>query len=1505
VGQVVTADPNLPGYEINALYQLYNSTNGADWEYQGTGTHWAFTPTANPCADGWAGITCILPYPYTTNYINQLNLQQFNLQGSLPDAIGNFHHMSLLVLNYNEITGSIPSTITNLTGLYVLDIMVNHLTGEIPDVFNQMPKLNNIALDYNHLNGTIPSTIVSLTTIEYIGLSYNHLNGTIPEGFGSLKLLRDIELTSNMLSGSIPASLCGLPNLQSLDIAKNHLTGALPAELGALSALQVLTAYGNFLQGSLPASMGNLTLLRDFTVYDNQLTGSLPALFGRLVNLQIFQADHNNLNGTFPAGMSNLTHLTTFTVQSNKFSGTLPGELFSLPLLDDLVLSSNRFNGTIPDSIGNLTLVTEIALSYNELTGSIPEAIGKLYMVQSLDFSANRMVGPLPQGLLDLPNLNAFRMFENKLTGPFPEILCEIPTLTIVGLATNLFHGTLPACISQLSQLQELAIQQNSWTGTLPPEYGDLANLRVITLQFCRSLHGTIPESYANLQSLMYLGLTYNSFNGTIPTFLADLPALSALALGVNEFTGTLPEELSTAQNLRAFDVGINRLHGTIPEAYGNFPAAMYLSFSSNNFTGTIPAALGNLPHLTSLNLGLCRLTGTLPPELGGLYSLQYLGAEDNLLTGSIPDSYGYLRRLQYLSLYGNTLTGSIPPSFSGLKSLVSLTLQDNHLIGNIEQLFDPAVQYAIQTVQLSSNRLTGSIPYQVFQLPRLQSLVTIGNCFHGTLPSTMCEAQYLQTLELDALHSATVCQSKLFQGLGTYITKDAVAGTVPSCLFQLPYLQTLHLSSNALTGTLAQDLTITDTLADLSLSYNKLTGTIPESIQRRPWYNLDLSYNRLSGTLSADFAAQQPGSKAVYLQYNKLSGELPGNMINAVNISVLQSNIFTCDADRSDLPQNDPYVDIYQCGSTTTDIPYYEWVACAVVAAAVIGFVYLTREKLDAHLGVTAKLRMMAEWAEMNAAVEGSNLTFISTVLTALCQIGLRCMLFSVLLLAPLYAILAVYYGTHTYEYIWSVSVVLKAGNAPLALEFAFYFALLCIFLVTFVYYVRPLRNTADTTFETTTPPAPSAPAAASASPTGYAAYEPHLRCAAYIFVNFLVVGIVNIYYVFLKLNSTPAFQLTISAFKVVWNGLCSPALSRYFLRPRTHHSTLELFVSLSNTIVIPILAVVFVSPDCFYHAFVQESEISISSSSEVCIAQGAASCAVSSEVQDTVSFHPPFLYNFQCSYVFAEFYVPAFVYVCLFSTFGIPLLELTLVTLHKRAVQGTRWFALLDRIVPRILKPTTASVPEGQVCNPLRPYFDATQFIITQVTYLCLLMTFGAVFPPLAASILLTMVVTSLVTRIKIGRFLRNATDREHSGYKELVEQECRGVASYSALKKAMWMIIIISAVFYALFMFDTLGTSAGFHGSFWILIVFPLMSCVLYCAYCGVRRVRPDLLEPRTGPADQDGADPARSESADARQKTRLHSGAGVLKTITATREDGPGEHGDTFNVLSGQL
>jgi len=85
---------NIPSYERRALHDLYLSTNGNNWVYQnGDEGHWNFTnPDVNPCSssDPWQGLYCssssseLIYY-----YITDISLSYYNLQGTIPDSIGN------------------------------------------------------------------------------------------------------------------------------------------------------------------------------------------------------------------------------------------------------------------------------------------------------------------------------------------------------------------------------------------------------------------------------------------------------------------------------------------------------------------------------------------------------------------------------------------------------------------------------------------------------------------------------------------------------------------------------------------------------------------------------------------------------------------------------------------------------------------------------------------------------------------------------------------------------------------------------------------------------------------------------------------------------------------------------------------------------------------------------------------------------------------------------------------------------------------------------------------------------------------------------------------------------------------------------------------------------------------------------------------------------------------------------------------------------------------------
>jgi hypothetical protein len=106
------------------------------------------------------------------------------------------------------------------------------------------------------------------------------------------------------------------------------------------------------------------------------------------------------------------------------------------------------------------------------------------------------------------------------------------------------------------------------------------------------------------------------------------------------------------------------------------------------------------------------------------------------------------------------------------------------------------------------------------------------------------------------------------------------------------------------------------------------LTGKIPDVIQLHFWNSFDLSYNKFSGILNSNFPFK-PTNSSTTLEVNRLSGDIPKSLQKAQQISLLNSNIFTCGIDRRVLPEFDTNSAHYQCGSNSFNYAIYIFIGC------------------------------------------------------------------------------------------------------------------------------------------------------------------------------------------------------------------------------------------------------------------------------------------------------------------------------------------------------------------------------------------------------------------------------------------------------------------------------------------------------------------------------------------------------------------------------------------------
>eukprot|EP01032_Pedospumella_encystans_P019747 gene19747-22451_t len=593
------------------------------------------------------------------------------------------------------------------------------------------------------------------------------------------------------------------------------------------------------------------------------------------------------------------------------------------------------------------------------------------------------------------------------------------------------------------------------------------------------NMTGHLIDSLGNFPKLIKLELKNNSLVGAVPPGLGNLESLQILNLNRNKFT-------------------------TVPQSLGDLSDLTLLDFYSNELTGPFPAFIQRLTKLTYLDFTINKLTGELPEFIGSLHLMERFYVTENNLVGNIPNSIGNCADIIDLYLNNNTFDGTVPRSISQLQSLSYLFLQDNELRGNLDGVFNSTMQTNLSMVLLSHNQFTGSLPDELFLLPSLTVIEAGANCIRNNpLTKNICEATNLQTIALDGMFSSPHCRESVFPGdRSTYQLTSSLQNGVDPCIYALPNLITLHLSSNGLTGQLPEVVNFAPSFTNLGLSHNFLVGNIPSDFQTRGWASLDLSYNELSGVLISNFSTIQEGA-TLSLRVNRLSGSLPKSIVHAPSeITVIEGNLFFCRQGGSDLPKEDDYFQQYQCGSNLFNFSYYAWVSmtAVMVCTAMVYFAYrkdkkvsfdttfgkfmhnarkavdivdikLDFEEYEFDVGRSAIVSIdvdddedVAHKAQQDPRLVKIRLRHYHRICCICKLIVSMCVtltVYVVLILLPLYGIISIYYSTLTHQYAYQLSLTFAHGLAPLLLCLFFLMLALVFLSYRFVYYYKEFKST------------------------------------------------------------------------------------------------------------------------------------------------------------------------------------------------------------------------------------------------------------------------------------------------------------------------------------------------------------------------------------------------------------------------------------------------------------
>ncbi|XP_019085518.1 PREDICTED: probable LRR receptor-like serine/threonine-protein kinase At3g47570 [Camelina sativa] len=415
--------------------------------------------------------------------------------------------------------------------------------------------------------------------------------------------------------------------------------------------------------------------------------------------------------------------------------------------------------------------------------------------------------------------------------------------------------GVISPSIGNLSFLVSLNLSDNSFGGTIPLEVGNLFRLRHLFVR-SNALRGEIPTSLSNCSRLLELYLDFNHLEEGVPWELGSLTKLVTLNFGGNNIKGTLPSSLGNLTSLRNLVFGVNNIEGAFPPAIYNLSSLEFLNIFENGFAGSLKHDFGTLlPNLQEIYMGKNYITGSIPTTLSNISNLRALRMEYNSLTGSIPPSFGKVRNLQHLGLDVNYFGSGYFGDLEFLDALINCTqlqevdVGDNRLAG---ELPTSIVNLSANVIYLSlqKNLISGSIPRDIGNLIRLQTLWLAQNLLTGPLPNSLGK---LSDLGAIVLYS------------------NRMSGEIPPSIGNLTMLEILYLYNNSFEGMVPFRLGNCRHLLDLRIGYNKLNGAIPKEIMQIPTLVRLSMGGQLPQTLGKCLSME-----AIYLQGNSFNGAIP-----------------------------------------------------------------------------------------------------------------------------------------------------------------------------------------------------------------------------------------------------------------------------------------------------------------------------------------------------------------------------------------------------------------------------------------------------------------------------------------------------------------------------------------------------------------------------------------------------------------------------------------------------
>jgi len=488
--------------------------------------------------------------------------------------------------------------------------------------------------------------------------------------------------------------------------------------------------------------------------------------------------------------------------------------------------------------------------------------------------------------------LGRLDLFNNDLTGILPSELGRLTNVRLVDLAENAFSGELPTEMAAMTSLHKLHVHQANGTlkGKLPA-FDTFPNLVELLLD-SNSFSGSIPTNFLagvdDKTQPIFIDLSNNALVGIIPSDLEDFTNLT-LRLEGNMISGIAPELCGKGEWMNG-DVGKVRSCDAILcpngtwNAYGRAsdrldtlcqpcPGSTFFGSTScgddkdpfpektildNLFKMTGGVHWTSRGNWTDNNVGICFREGITCGDSNDINSgVTEIILPDNNLGGPLPTSLYSLPNLRILDFSENDV-------YIEFKHIAKATKLEQLRMSNTELTSVNGINKAppsLVELHFSNNRLSGTIPSDLFKLSSITGLFLSNNYFNETLPSAIASLSSIEALDL---------------------SQNDITGHLPTELGLLTTLKVLNLSENLLSGAIVSELGKLSNLSTLSLALqNKLSGPLYPFHTNPSLTFLDLRHNSLAGSIPTDFLSAIDKSQAISVDVssNIITGTIPTSL--------------------------------------------------------------------------------------------------------------------------------------------------------------------------------------------------------------------------------------------------------------------------------------------------------------------------------------------------------------------------------------------------------------------------------------------------------------------------------------------------------------------------------------------------------------------------------------------------------------------------------------------------